>query len=221
MDFARPKNRRCSDEASAHLRKRNSPARSRNGTNSSTFRRARPRLAELGCSGFRFPGPGGAGMSAVDYCIAIGWRVDPGWRCRSRPITALLGAHLHVRREARNSTFWLTRTRRRSGPGTDRSTSGSDASRRERRRSVRRLLDLTVRDLHDPRPCRRRWSSRPSPIATGARRLGLHRRARDQGFERGKKERQTRDAGERHERGALRPVPGAGRSPAWRKAGAS
>ena len=96
----------------------------RSGTRRSTFpRELLPKLAALGLMGIQFPEQyGGAGMSAVDYCICIEElaRVDPvRLAVGRRAQRALRRAHLHVRH--RGAEAALPRAARRgrdsSAPG--------------------------------------------------------------------------------------------------------
>jgi alkylation response protein AidB-like acyl-CoA dehydrogenase len=93
-----------------------------------------PRLAELGLLGIQIPeGYGGAGMSAVDYCIAIEElaRVDPGVALSVAAHNGLCSAHIFMfGTEAQKQHFLapLARGEKIGAWGLTESTSGSDAA---------------------------------------------------------------------------------------------
>jgi alkylation response protein AidB-like acyl-CoA dehydrogenase len=93
-----------------------------------------PRLAALGLLGIQVPEAyGGAGMSAVDYCIAIEElaRVDPGVALSVAAHNGLCSAHiLMFGTESQKQTFLapLARGERIGAWGLTESTSGSDAA---------------------------------------------------------------------------------------------
>ena len=126
-----------------------------------------PKLAALGLMGIQFPEQyGGAGMSAIDYCICIEElaRVDPASRCRSPRTTAcarrtssLFGT------EAQKQRYLvpLARGEKIGAWGLTESTSGSDAAgdADDGRARRRRLGAERLEDVHHARPRRRRrWS---------------------------------------------------------------
>jgi len=93
-----------------------------------------PRLAELGLLGIQIPEAyGGAGMSAVDYCIAIEElaRVDPGVALSVAAHNGLCSAHIFMfGTEAQKQHFLapLARGEKIGAWGLTESTSGSDAA---------------------------------------------------------------------------------------------
>jgi alkylation response protein AidB-like acyl-CoA dehydrogenase len=93
-----------------------------------------PRLAELGLLGIQIPEAyGGAGMSAVDYCIAIEElaRVDPGVALSVAAHNGLCSSHiLMFGTEAQKQKFLtpLARGEKIGAWGLTESTSGSDAA---------------------------------------------------------------------------------------------
>jgi alkylation response protein AidB-like acyl-CoA dehydrogenase len=93
-----------------------------------------PRLAELGLLGIQIPEEyGGAGMSAVDYCIAIEElaRVDPGVALSVAAHNGLCSAHIFMfGTEAQKQKFLapLARGEKIGAWGLTESTSGSDAA---------------------------------------------------------------------------------------------
>jgi len=93
-----------------------------------------PRLAELGLLGIQIPEAyGGAGMSAVDYCIAIEElaRVDPGVALSVAAHNGLCSAHIFMfGTEAQKQRFLapLARGEKIGAWGLTESTSGSDAA---------------------------------------------------------------------------------------------
>ena len=118
--------------------------------------------------GIQFPEQyGGAGMSAIDYCICIEElaRVDPGRRAVGRRAQRpVLRAHLPVRHRSNRSRRYLVplaRGEKIGAWGLTESTSGSDAA--GMRTTATRAGDVLgaerIEDLHDARPRRRhRWS---------------------------------------------------------------
>jgi alkylation response protein AidB-like acyl-CoA dehydrogenase len=93
-----------------------------------------PRLAALGLLGIQFPDEyGGAGMSAVDYCICIEElaRVDPGLALSVAAHNGLCSAHIALfGTEAQKKTylFPLARGDKIGAWGLTEATSGSDAA---------------------------------------------------------------------------------------------
>ncbi len=93
-----------------------------------------PRLAELGLMGMQFPDEyGGAGLSAVDYCICIEElaRVDPAVALSVAAHNGLCSAHIFMfGTEAQKQRFLvpLASGRRVGAWGLTESTSGSDAA---------------------------------------------------------------------------------------------
>ena len=93
-----------------------------------------PRLADLGLLGIQIPEEyGGAGMSAVDYCIAIEElaRVDPGVALSVAAHNGLCSAHIFMfGTEAQKQKFLapLARGEKIGAWGLTESTSGSDAA---------------------------------------------------------------------------------------------
>src|SRR5712671_6146315 len=138
-----------------------------------------PKLAALGLLGIQYPEQyGGAGMSALDYCICIEElaRVDPAIALSVAAHNGLCASHIFLfGSDAQKTQFLgpLARGEKLGAWGLTESTSGSDA--RGWRLGAQRL-----QDLHHPRPHLRRHRrdgghrSRRRP----QRRLRLHRRAR-------------------------------------------
>jgi len=93
-----------------------------------------PRLAALGLLGIQFPEQyGGAGMSAVDYCICIEElaRVDPGLALSVAAHNGLCAAHIALfGTEAQKQTYLLplARGEKIGAWGLTEATSGSDAA---------------------------------------------------------------------------------------------
>jgi alkylation response protein AidB-like acyl-CoA dehydrogenase len=93
-----------------------------------------PRLAELGLMGMQFPEAyGGAGLSAVDYCICIEElaRVDPGVALSVAAHNGLCASHIYLSgTEAQKQTYLvpLAMGRKIGAWGLTESTSGSDAA---------------------------------------------------------------------------------------------
>ena len=152
----------------------------RSGTKRSIFRpsscRSSPRSA---CSASSSPKQyGGAGMSAIDYCICIEElaRVDPAWRCRwprttasARRTSSLFGS------EEQKQTYLapLARGEKIGAWGLTESTSGSDAA--GMRTTAVRAGDGWVLNGSKTFTTHGRvgdivWSSWRSPIAPPARR---------------------------------------------------
>ena len=148
-----------------------------------------PKLAALGLLGIQFPEQyGGAGMSAVDYCICIEElaRVDPGRRAvGGRAQRPLLGAHLRCSAPRRRSSTFLVplaRGEKIGAWGLTESTSGSDAA--GMRTTAARAGDVLgaerIEDVHDARPRRRRDGRDGGDRSRRRhqRHLRVHRRAR-------------------------------------------
>src|SRR5437588_1855983 len=93
-----------------------------------------PKLAALGLLGIQFPDAyGGAGMSAVDYCICIEEiaRVDPGVALSVAAHNGLCASHIFLfGTEAQKQTYLtpLARGEKIGAWGLTESTSGSDAA---------------------------------------------------------------------------------------------
>src|SRR5213082_2634080 len=93
-----------------------------------------PALADLGLLGIQFPEQyGGAGMSAIDYCICIEElaRVDPGLALSVAAHNGLCSAHIALfGNEAQKQKYLvpLARGDRIGAWGLTESTSGSDAA---------------------------------------------------------------------------------------------
>src|SRR5437867_4020167 len=93
-----------------------------------------PKLAALGLMGIQFPEPyGGAGMSAVDYCICIEElaRVDPGVALSVAAHNGLCSSHISLfASETQKQTYLvpLARGEKIGAWGLTESTSGSDAA---------------------------------------------------------------------------------------------
>ena len=126
-----------------------------------------PKLAALGLMGIQFPEQyGGAGMSAVDYCICIEElaRVDPAVALSVAAHNGLCAAHIFMfGTDAQKQRYLvpLARGEKIGAWGLTESTSGSDAAGMRTTADARgRLLGAErLEDVHDPRPRRRRaWS---------------------------------------------------------------
>ena len=93
-----------------------------------------PSLASLGLMGIRFPEQyGGAGMSAIDYCICIEElaRVDPAVALTVAAHNGLCASHIFMFGTDEQKTRWLTplaRGEKVGAWGLTESTSGSDAA---------------------------------------------------------------------------------------------
>src|SRR4030088_1916482 len=93
-----------------------------------------PKLAALGLLGIQFPEQyGGAGQSALDYCICIEElaRVDPGVALSGAPPNALCSAHsalFGTEEQKQKYLVPLARDERIGAWGLTESTSGSDAA---------------------------------------------------------------------------------------------
>ena len=93
-----------------------------------------PKLAALGLMGIQFPEEyGGAGMSAVDYCICIEElaRVDPRLRCRWRRTTVSAprtSAMFGTDEQKQQYLAPLARGEKLGAWGLTEATSGSDAA---------------------------------------------------------------------------------------------
>ena len=93
-----------------------------------------PRLAALGLMGMQFPEQyGGAGLSAIDYCICIEElaRVDPAVALSVAAHNGLCSAHIHMfgtEQQKRKYLVPLARGERIGAWGLTESTSGSDAA---------------------------------------------------------------------------------------------
>src|SRR3984893_7425226 len=93
-----------------------------------------PKLASLGLLGIQFPEQyGGAGMSAVDYCICIEElaRVDPGVALSVAAHNGLCSAHIALfgtEEQKQKYLVPLARGERIGAWGLTESTSGSDAA---------------------------------------------------------------------------------------------
>jgi alkylation response protein AidB-like acyl-CoA dehydrogenase len=93
-----------------------------------------PALASLGLMGIQFPEQyGGAGMSAIDYCICIEElaRVDPGLALSVAAHNGLCSAHIFLFGTETQKTRWLmplAEGRKVGAWGLTESTSGSDAA---------------------------------------------------------------------------------------------
>jgi alkylation response protein AidB-like acyl-CoA dehydrogenase len=93
-----------------------------------------PRLAALGLMGIQFPEEyGGAGLSAIDYCICIEElaRIDPAVALSVAAHNGLCSAHIHMfgtDQQKRKYLVPLARGERIGAWGLTESTSGSDAA---------------------------------------------------------------------------------------------
>src|SRR5262249_32599396 len=93
-----------------------------------------PKLAALGLLGIQFPEPyGGAGMTALDYCICIEElaRVDPGGALSVAAHNGLCSSHIALfGNESQKLTYLapLARGEKIGAWGLTESTSGSDAA---------------------------------------------------------------------------------------------
>jgi alkylation response protein AidB-like acyl-CoA dehydrogenase len=93
-----------------------------------------PRLAALGLMGIQFPEEyGGAGLSAIDYCICIEElaRIDPAVALSVAAHNGLCSAHIHMfgtEQQKRKYLVPLARGERIGAWGLTESTSGSDAA---------------------------------------------------------------------------------------------
>ncbi len=93
-----------------------------------------PKLADLGLMGIRFPEAlGGAGMSAVDYCLCIEElaRVDPAIALSVAAHNGLAAAHLHMFGTDAQQQRFLVPLATGAGP---RRVGADRAHRRQRRR---------------------------------------------------------------------------------------
>ena len=176
-----------------------------------------PKLAALGLLGIQFPEQyGGAGMSAIDYCICIEElaRVDPAVALSVAAHNGLCSSHIFLfGTDAQKQQFLapLARGEKLGAWGLTESTSGSDAAgmRTTATRGGRLLGAERIEDVHHPRPRRRRdggdggHRSRRRPQGH----LGVHRRAGHARAWRRQEGRQARHARERHQRGAVRELP--------------
>ena len=187
------------------------------------------KMAALGLLGIQFPEQyGGAGMSALDYCICIEEiaRVDPSdfalaggaqrpllvpyFTVRHRRAEAAVPRAAGARREARRVGADRIDVRQR------RRQHAHDRDARRRRLGAQRF-----EDLHHARQRRRRHGRdgghRPRRRSQGH--LRVHRRTPDAGDGGGEEGRQAGDARERHERGVVRALPDS-RGSAPRRGGA-
>jgi len=119
-----------------------------------------PKLAVLGLLGIQYPEQyGGAGMSALDYCICIEElaRVDPAIALSVAAHNGLCASHIFLfGSDAQKTQFLgpLARGEKLGAWGLTESTSGSDAAsmRTTATRAGWRLGAQRLEDLHHPRP---------------------------------------------------------------------
>ncbi len=145
-----------------------------------------PKLAALGLLGIQFPEQyGGAGMSAIDYCICIEElaRVDPAVALSVAAHNGLCSSHISLfGTEEQKQRFLapLARGEKIGAWGLTESTSGSDAAgmRTTAARAGAVLGAERLEDLHDARPRRRHHGRDGRDRSRGRlqRHLRVHRR---------------------------------------------
>ncbi len=172
------------------------------------------KLAALGLMGIQFPEQyGGAAMSSVDYCICIEElaRVDPSVCLSVAAHNGLGSAHIFMfgtEEQKQRYLVPLATGQMLAAWALTEASSGSDAAAMRTTRDERRrqLGDQRHEAVHHAR-CRWRHHGRDGghePCEGESRNLRVHRRARTPGTARREEGRQTRDAGQRDERGHLR-----------------
>ena len=186
-----------------------------------------PKLAALGLLGIQFPEQyGGAGMSAIDYCICIEElaRVDPARRAvggrAQRPLLRRTSSCSAPKQQKQKYLVPLARGEKIGAWGLTESTSGSDAA--GMRTTAARAGDCWVLNGSKTFTTHGRVGDVMVVMAVTDRAAGTKGisafivEQRHAGHDAGQEGRQARDARERHERGAVRELPHSRRSAARR-----
>ena len=187
-----------------------------------------PKLAELGLMGIQFPEQyGGSAMSAVDYCICIEElaRVCPAIALSVAAHNGLCTSHIAMFGNDAQKAEFLPRLV--SGEvlgawGLTEAGAGSDAAgmRTDRRAATGSAGCSNGSKNFITHGAHRRRDGRHGGDRPGerqSRHLGLRRRTRHAGNERGQEGEQARHARERHQRGGLRGLPRPGGATARRR----